>query len=215
MTFVRRVSHIPINAINSANSGYAQTKARFEEILTTRLGVSLSPSTLDINSTTSATLDTSIKGTMPKPSVDKVTQDVRTGSGDSLHSIDQALQGTPMAGLGAAFKAAENTYGVNAYFLSSLAAHESDYGRSAIATDKHNLFGFTAYDSNPYQSAKSYGSVEESIFDAAAYLAEQYLTPGGKYFKGYSIADIGESYATDPQWAQKVIRHLNQQMENK
>lgn len=214
MAILRRVAHIPLNSISSQGTGYAQAKARFDEILTSRLGVSPGVQSLegagaDLSATAAGG---ATSGTMPKPSVQQVSADVRTGSGDSLNAIDQVLQGTPMSGLGAAFKAAENTYGVNAYFLSSLAAHESDYGRSAIAKDKNNLFGFTAYDSNPYGSARKYSSVEESIFDAAAYLSEQYLSEGGKYFKGYSIEAIGNAYASDPQWADKVKRHLSKQM---
>lgn len=218
MAFIRRVAHIPLNALDSQGSNYATTKARFDEILSTRLGVKPISLSLDaMNDNLSGAIealgsDLATTTTMPKPSVQAVSSDVRTGSGDSLKAIDKALEGTPMAGLGAAFKAAENTYGVNAYFLSSLAAHESDFGRSAIARDKHNLFGFTAYDSDPYNSARQYASVEESIFDAAAYLSEQYLTTGGKYFKGYSIDAVGNSYATDPQWAQKVKKHLANQM---
>mgnify|MGYP004702869615 CR=1 FL=1 len=213
MAIIRRVMHIPLESMNTQNTGYVHAKARFDEILSTRLGVSASTENTELsplsNSAAASMEDLSLTA---KPSLEQVRSDVRTGSGDSLNQIDAVLQGTPMAGLGAAFKAAENTYGVNAYFLSALAAHESDFGRSAIAKDKQNLFGFTAYDSNPYSNAKNYSSVEESIFDAASYLSQEYLTPGGKHFKGYAIGDIGKSYATDPNWADKVTKHLSQQI---
>ncbi len=217
MAIIRRVMHIPLDQISVQNSGYSQAKARFEEILTTRLGVTQGSTASLALSASGETQEVSTVTPQiaPKPNLEQVTTDVRTGSGDSLEQINQVLTGTPMAGLGAAFKAAENTYGVNAYFLSALAAHESDFGRSSIAEDKKNLFGFTAYDSNPYGSARQYGSVEESIFDAASYLSEQYLTPGGKYYKGTGIKDIGQSYATDPQWSEKVIKHLNNQLNPK
>lgn len=204
MSYVRTVSqHIPLNTINSQVSGYAQAQARFNEILQNRLGGN-AKSNQAANITPSQEVDLAAN--------EQIKDDVRFSSGDSMAAIDSALQGTPMAGLGPAFKAAENTYGVNAYFLTALAAHESDFGKSNIATDKNNLFGFMAYDGSPYSSAKGYSSVEESIFNTAEYLAKQYLSTDGKHFKGYSIDAIGESYATDPLWSQKVKNQLAQLM---
>lgn len=209
MSFIRTVSqHIPLNTISSQGSGYAEAQARFNEILQTRLGGGVK-----FNQAVTVTPTQEGDSATKEQIKEQVKEDVRFSSGDSMAAIDSALKGTPMEGLGPAFKAAENTYGVNAYFLTALAAHESDYGKSNIATDKNNLFGFMAYDGSPYASAKGYASVEESIFNTAEYLSKQYLSTEGKHFKGYSIDAIGESYATDPQWAQKVKNHLSKIME--
>jgi beta-N-acetylglucosaminidase len=202
MTFVKRVvAHIPLNTINAQGSGYAAAKSRFDEILTTKLGVA-PPSMISSQPITSTGIVNN--------NLAAISEDVRNSSGDSLDNINRSLEGSAMSGLGAAFKAAENSYGVNAYFLTALAAHESDFGSSAIARDKNNLFGFMAYDHNPYESAKSYSSVEESIFDVAQYLSEQYLSEGGKHYNGVSIEGIGTRYATDPLWADKIKNHLKQ-----
>ena len=47
----------------------------------------------------------------------------------------------------------ENQYQINGIFVASIAIHESAWGTSKIARDKKNLFGYGAYDSNPYNGA--------------------------------------------------------------
>ncbi len=133
-----------------------------------------------------------------------IAQGVLSDSGYSSVVIDQKLKNTPMAGLGKAFKAAENRSGINAFALASIAIHESAYGRSRIAKQKNNLFGFQAYDGSPYKSAKSFSSREQGIYHVADYLKRNYLTAGGKYYNGVTLQAIGKRYASDPQWATKV-----------
>lgn len=126
----------------------------------------------------------------------------------SAEYIDIKLKGTAMEGLGGAFKEAEKKYGVNALFLVGLAIHESGFGTSKLAKSKNNLFGFRAYDRSPMKSAADFRSKEECIDAVARYLSKNYLNPGGKYFKGYGIADIGVYYATDPMWSSGVQRSV-------
>ncbi len=129
---------------------------------------------------------------------------ILSDSGNSAILIDQKLKNTPMAGLGKAFKAAEKRSGINAFALASIAIHESAYGRSRIAKQKNNLFGFQAYDGSPYKSAKSFSSREQGIYHVADYLKRNYLTVGGKYYNGVTLQAVGKKYASDPQWATKV-----------
>lgn len=133
-------------------------------------------------------------------------QNLLKPSSVTVEAIDQKLQGTGMAGLGQAFKTAEELYGVNAVFLTSLAIHESNSGKSRIAQDKNNLFGFMAYDRDPYNSAKEFETKEEGILHVAGYLKENYLTPNGSYFNGYSIDAINVKYATDLNWANGIVQ---------
>lgn len=128
----------------------------------------------------------------------------------SEHFINNRLQGTALEGLGGAFKRAEEKYGVNALFLVSLAMHESNVGRSRIARDKNNLFGFQAYDRSPYSSAGRFMSREACIDHVAGYISRNYLSPSGKYFHGYSIESMNVCYATDKNWSQGIKARLNQ-----
>lgn len=132
------------------------------------------------------------------------TTDVRKKSNYSAEYLNSKLAGTPLAGLGEDFKRAEDLYGINSIVLMSMAKLESNFGRSKIAMDKNNLFGYQAYDSSPYSSAKSYSTKKDSIYDVAKHLSNNYLTPSGDYFNGYSVDAIGLKYSTDGSWASKV-----------
>ena len=132
------------------------------------------------------------------------TTDVRKKSNYSAEYLNSKLAGTPLAGLGEDFKRAEDLYGINSIVLMSMAKLESNFGRSKIALDKNNLFGYQAYDSSPYTSAKSYNTKKDSIYDVAKHLSNNYLSPNGDYFNGYSVDAIGLKYSTDSSWASKV-----------
>ena len=132
------------------------------------------------------------------------SEDVTVPSTVSADFINSRLEGTNMAGLGQAFKKAEKNYGVNAIFLTGLAIHESDYGRSQIAQVKNNLFGFMAYDSSPFSSAGYFESFDACIDYVARYLSQHYLKPDGMYYNGKSIAAINTRYASDKGWSEKI-----------
>ena len=111
---------------------------------------------------------------------------------------------------------AEQRYGINGVFLASIAIHESGWGRSAIAVDKHNLYGFGAYDSSPYQSALTFDSYAEGTDTVAAWLISNYLNPAGTllkngstasglYFNGANVTGVNVRYASDPAWCTKVF----------
>lgn len=136
------------------------------------------------------------------------SSNVKSTTSVTAEFINSKLSGTPMQGLGEAFKKAESDHGVNALFLTGLAIHESNYGKSRIAKDKNNLFGFQAYDSSPYKSAAKYATKADSIDKAAEHLSKNYLSEGGKYFNGYSISAIGKRYATDPNWANGIEKRI-------
>lgn len=113
---------------------------------------------------------------------------------------------------GNAFETAQNTYGTNAIMMLSLSINESNYGRSKIALEKHNLFGHAAYDSSPGESAASYNNVAESIQSHALYyLQKRYLNPDDKRFFGGFFGDkasgMNVRYASDPYWGEKAAWH--------
>ena len=73
----------------------------------------------------------------------------------------------------------EEQYNINGLFVAAVGIHESAWGTSKIANDKNNLFGFTAYDSDPYNSATSFDNYESAINKVAETLSTKYLRTSG------------------------------------
>ena len=99
------------------------------------------------------------------------------------------------------FIQAEKETGINAVFLSSVAALESGWGRSDVATKRNNLFGWTA--SSGY---KVFDSKEECISFVAERIKVLYLSPDGKYFNGYEVSDINTKYNGSQHWEDTVTQ---------
>ena len=95
--------------------------------------------------------------------------DLTKPSGLTLEDFKKVLSGNPsdvfkiIENNAEAFYNAEQKYKVNGIFLASIAIHESAWGTSYIAKDKHNLFGFGAYDSSPYESANTFDDYSKGI----------------------------------------------------
>ena len=137
--------------------------------------------------------------------------DLRTPSSVTAYELDQyILKETALEGLGAAFVQAELDHGVNALFLLSLGVHESNWGRSDIARDKNNLFGFGAYDKSPYASAVSFATKHQGINHVAKYLSDTYLSEDGKHYcGGFTLKDINKKYSTDEKWSTKIANTMD------
>ena len=77
----------------------------------------------------------------------------------------------------------EQRYKVNGIFIASIGIHESAWGTSRIAQDKKNLFGFAAYDRDPYNSAATFDGYESSINAVAELLSKNYLNVAGTFYQ--------------------------------
>ena len=82
----------------------------------------------------------------------------------------------------------------------------ANWGQSAIAQDKHNLFGFNADDANPYQDASTFPSFDACVQHVAQFVAQNYLDQTGRYYHGPTLRGMNVDYATDPNWAYKIAR---------
>ncbi len=113
----------------------------------------------------------------------------------------------------------EKQYNVNGIFIASMAIHESAWGTSKIANEKRNLFGYGAYDSNPYNGAYNFSDYSECIDLIARVLVKYYLNPAGTkiygneiaagtYYKGATLTGVNTSYASDKGWANKVYNYM-------
>lgn len=117
------------------------------------------------------------------------------------------------------FYYAEQQYNLNGIFLAALAIHESGFGTSSIAVEKKNLFGYQAYDRDPYGSAASFATYGEGIDLVARVLVKYYLNPkgtpiyggevaDGSYYHGSTVTAVNVSYATDKNWANAVYKWM-------
>ena len=117
------------------------------------------------------------------------------------------------------FYNAEQKYKINGIFLASIGIHESAWGTSSLAQNKKNLFGFGAYDRDPYNCASDFDSYAGSIDIVAKALATNYLnvigTPvadgviaTGAYFNGSTIKSVNIKYASDENWGEKVFNYM-------
>ena len=113
----------------------------------------------------------------------------------------------------------EDEYNINGMFVAAIGIHESAWGTSRLAKNKYNLFGYGAYDSNPYNGAYSFSNYSESIDLIARVLVKYYLNPpetkiydgqvaSGKYYSGNTIAAVNKKYATDTHWGNSVYKYM-------
>lgn len=113
----------------------------------------------------------------------------------------------------------EEQYNINGMFVAAVGIHESAWGTSRIAANKNNLFGYGAYDSNPYNGAYSFESYAEAIDLVARVFVKYYLNPtgtsiydgevaSGKYYSGNTLTAVNKKYASDKNWANAVYKHM-------
>ena len=121
---------------------------------------------------------------------------------DKVYSL-MNIKGSRLAGKGAVFKEAEERYKINALYLIAHSALESSWGRSQIAKDKNNFFGIAAYDTTPYDSAKSFDNVDKGILGAAKWIRENYYDEGRTHL-GNKASGMNVLYASDPYWGEKI-----------
>ncbi len=113
----------------------------------------------------------------------------------------------------------EKQYNINGIFVAAVGIHESGWGTSKIAIQKNNLFGYGAYDSNPYNGAYEFTNYSESIDLIARVFVKYYLNPNGTsiyggekaagtYYNGPTLSGINIKYASDKNWANAVFLHI-------
>lgn len=135
--------------------------------------------------------------------------DVRTPSNLTAQELESFVAGTELEGLGETYYQAEQQHGINAFVVLALSAHESAWGKSRLAREKNNIFGYMAYDRDPYNSAKDFASKGEGVLVVANHLATNYLKSGGKYFNGYTLKGMNVMYASDMEWNSKITSIMN------
>ena len=114
----------------------------------------------------------------------------------------------------------EKQYNINGLFVAAVGIHESAWGTSRIALNKNNLFGYGAYDSNPYNGAYTFDDYAEAIDLVSRVFVKYYLNAkgekifdgqiaNGRYYSGNTLSAVNKKYATDKNWAKGVYTHMN------
>ena len=117
------------------------------------------------------------------------------------------------------FYYAEKQYGINGIFLAAVGIHESSWGTSRISMDKKNLFGYGAFDSNPYGGAYIFDTYAEGIDLLARVFVKYYLNSSGtkiydgnvasgKFHNGNNLFSVNVKYASDKNWANSVYKWM-------
>lgn len=122
--------------------------------------------------------------------------------------LENGLEGK-LSGTASSFINAGKKYDINPNLLSAIAIHETGNGTSKAVNEKMNVAGMMGKN-----GLRKYASIEDSIFDMARNLRENYLNQGKD-----TIAKIGAKYApvgatNDPtglnnHWSKGVSRNFN------
>lgn len=130
---------------------------------------------------------------------------------DAYLNMQTTDASSKMKNMGQYFIKYQDEYGSNALLMFAVAANESNWGLSAIAKSKNNIFGHAAYDASAGSSATGYYSPDKSIYSHARYfVSEGYLDPldySGRYYGahlGDKASGMNVKYASDPYWGEKA-----------
>ena len=70
--------------------------------------------------------------------------------------------------------------------------------------DLHNWFGWTGSDGKLMQ----FGSDLECLERVIPLIKRNYLTEGGKYFRGYTVADVNQNYNGTEFWREIIEKEM-------
>lgn len=164
---------------------------------------------------------------LPKFASGTVTRNVTSKTGVTAADIDALISkycgsdSVLKVGMGKYFIEAQESSGIDALVLFSIASHESAYGTSKIAKMKSNLFGYGAVDTDPMNKAYNYGSgdsadnVRNGILDISNKIGQWYVKNRGQdslYKIEHDPDGTGYRYASDTQWDSKVAGHFDKFM---
>jgi beta-N-acetylglucosaminidase len=133
--------------------------------------------------------------------INKLNQ-VNMKSNLSASDVEQMFKGTALEseGLGTAFIAVEDKYGINALFSVAVAKLESGNGKSRISREKNNLFGLNATDGNEFHGALKFDSKSDSVMAFGKIISDFYMNKGLT-----TVSKISGKYCpANPNWTRLI-----------
>ncbi|MEG1753735.1 MAG: glucosaminidase domain-containing protein [Christensenella sp.] len=116
--------------------------------------------------------------------------DLTVITGFTADELELLLVGSGLAGLGTVYAEKEQTHGINALFLISVAQLESGFGNSKLAQNCNNLGGIKNGNSGYMEFPTKQACVEYQT----TLLQGEYLSEGGKYYAGKTTKDVSKNY---------------------
>ena len=156
------------NVINEEQVGCVVTKSSINKIIDIGTKIYVQPEQSAKTSNTNITMD--IELNKPSGFTEEQFKQALTDSKD----VNKIFENNSKY-----FYYIEKEYNINGMFVAAIGIHESAWGTSKIAKNKYNLFGYGAYDSNPYNGAYSFSDYSESIDLIARVLVKYYINPSG------------------------------------
>ena len=137
---------------------------------------------------------------------------LRTRTDISSGSIDafmKSMKGNSsvMSNKASSFINAQEKYGCNALLVYAMACLESAYGTSGYATNRNNLFGWSAYDDSP-NDASYFSSVDVCVNEQMGRNLNWFMDYTNRRYFGNCVGNKGAGlnvqYASDPYWGIKI-----------
>lgn len=116
----------------------------------------------------------------------------KSSSGSDGHAADRFCETSLDIGGGLMF-----SLNIKPFYIAAHAAWETGWGTSRIFRDKNNAFSYGAFDRCPYDCALSFDTVQEGVEFSMGSVKANYLTPGGTFYNGSTLAGMNVRYATD------------------
>ena len=124
-------------------------------------------------------------------------------SGETAASLNQFLNGSALAGLGASFMQAETTYHVSARYFVAHAILESGGARARLRRTSTTSSASARTMRTPTVT-RYFPSFDACIQYVAQFIEVNYLTAGGQFYHGPTLRGMNVDYASDPNWAEKI-----------
>ncbi len=146
----------------------------------------------------------------PTPGADNLTP----GDQEVAAQIDAYLesQGSPAAGTGALFVKYAQEYNVDPLILLAIAGHETGFGTLGVGLD--GMLGVGAFDENPDNATTNpqWAGVERQLQAGAQTFAywRDYYGVSADAPLDQQVAAVGQMWASDPAWADGIMRHYDQ-----
>lgn len=116
--------------------------------------------------------------------------DLTVITGFTAEELESLLADSGLAGLGAFYAEKEQSHGLNALFMISVAQLESGFGNSKLAKNCNNLGGIK----NGGNGYMEFPTLQDCVEYQATLLRDDYLSEDGKYYSGKTTKDVSQKY---------------------
>lgn len=124
---------------------------------------------------------------------------------------ERAPADSPFIGKAEIFLEAAKESELDPKYIIAHAGLESGWGTSDIARDKYNFFGISAFNHDPYNSAKTFDSFKQGIIEGAKWIKRNYIDNGQDTLSKMIYGDKDNVYCVNDDgtpsqsWIDKIV----------